>query len=323
MSEDFTRLKGGYEITDTSIVEATELNMADFLSWGLLGIGGYTNVYRTSSGAYGRNLSTLALVKEPNYASGQVFEGFRGNWVWETGVEHTNPPIQISGIYINNTFYNINTTGAYSYNINYPLGRVIFNNPINVNSTVQVEHSFKKVSVVTAGSKIGKYIMTDTYRPDRNGFGNYGSGIYNILGQSRLQLPCIVVKAIDVNEPIPMQIGGGHYADIDVLFYIFSEDGATNRLKSILTNQKDKTIYFYDRDSVNENGRYALNYQGYINPSGYLAYPQLVNPPAPNGDGFRWKRCFIKKTRSQDDTGNTNLQTSVVRYQLEIDMYEI
>lgn len=324
MAEDFTRLKGGYEISEIGLTEATEINMIDFFSWGILGIGGYTNVYRNSSGAYGANLSTLRLVNEPNYASGRVFEGFRSNWVWETGVERQNPPIQISGVYVNNSFYSTSTTGAYSYKINYPLGRVVFDTPIATTSTVQVEHSFKKVSIVSSRSRVGKNLMFNSYRPDNNGFNTVGSGLYNTLAQSRIQLPCIVVKVVDNGNHVPMEIGGGYFTTLDTLFYIFAEDSSSvETLKSICLNQIEKTIYFYNKTDLVTANKHPLTYQGSINPSGYLCYSQLVDPPSPHGSGFRWKRCFIKKIRSQDDNVNPSLQSAIVRFTLEIDCPEL
>lgn len=319
MSEDYTQLKGVTSIGRPLLNEQLEYNLIDFFNWGFLNIGGFNNVNLTSSGVYGTNLSRLRLINEPNYSSGQVWETFRPNLVWETGVNYSTSPISISGVYINNSFYPINTTGVYAYSINYPYGRVIFNSPIATGSVVQMEYSYRRVTMLSNKSQFSKTLLFDSFRPDRNGFLN-GSGTMSLLAQSRLHLPAIVVQVADNRRNIPMQIGGGHYAEQDVLFYIFTEDAfSLQNLKDIICNQVDKTIYLYDRALALESGVFPLNYKGALN-SGFLIYPDLVKSPTQGG--YRYKRCLFMNTNPQDEQNAIGFYSSVVRVKCSVDCPE-
>jgi hypothetical protein len=128
-------------------------NLVNFYDWGFLNKGGFDNIRIPSSGMYGGNKHVLKSVQDPNYTNGQVWQGFKENWVWETGVATTTQPIQISGIFVNNVFkpYAYNSSiGQYSgsgYSINYNEGKIIFDTPVSTTSTVSLNYSYKWIKV--------------------------------------------------------------------------------------------------------------------------------------------------------------------------------
>ena len=81
-------------------------NLVNFYDWGFLDRGSFFNIKIPQSGIYGGDRHKLRLVDDPNYSDGQVWEGYRQNWVWESGISATaTQPTRISGIFVDNTFY--------------------------------------------------------------------------------------------------------------------------------------------------------------------------------------------------------------------------
>ena len=99
--EPYTKFSKVSNIGDTLLSSEIENNLKWFLDWSLLGIGGWSNVNIPTSGAYGGTFDKLRLVNDPSYTNGQVWEGARKDWVWETGSSYEGyDPIQISGVYL-------------------------------------------------------------------------------------------------------------------------------------------------------------------------------------------------------------------------------
>ena len=80
-----TQFKGVTSIQKDNISNNLVLGIQDFLSWGLLNIGGFQNITKSPavSGSYGRTSSRtrLRMSDDPSYDGGQVWEGFRNDWV--------------------------------------------------------------------------------------------------------------------------------------------------------------------------------------------------------------------------------------------------
>ena len=111
--EDYTRLnKFVSQIGETLLMSQIESNFKTYLDWGLLGIGGFSNVSIPTSGAYGGTFDRLRLVDDPSYTLGQVWEGPRKDWVWESGVEYSTQPTELTGGDVESTLYG---TGEATY----------------------------------------------------------------------------------------------------------------------------------------------------------------------------------------------------------------
>lgn len=268
------QLKGFQDLTKYSYSEILEQNLTMFFDWGLLNKGGYTNVEIPTSGAYGGDFSRLRLFDDKRYTKGRVWEAARKNWVWETGLEYGSP-IEISGVFVNNTFF-----PASGLTIDYPNGQIIFPTAIAQNSVVRVAHSYKWVNIVPAEQVPWlRKVQQNSYRVDNT---NYlrGSGDYIMGGQSVLQLPLIAIEIADEDYQ-GYQIGGGQYANIRVKLHIIGEDKVVNRLGHIIASQKDKTIFCFDSNRMAEENVYPLTQKGDINPNG-MVYKDLVRY---SGDG--------------------------------------
>ena len=314
---DYTSLKGVSNIGDSLLNDMLTNNLADFFSWGLLGIGSFFNITRPSSGVYGGAQHRLRLCDDPYYTKGQVWETYRSNWVWESGIEYGVQPIQISGVYINNVFFQKDNSGSTTFNFNYPQGRVIFDNPISTDSVVEMEYSYKYINVYTSDSLWFRELQFNSLRVDDNQFQAYGSGVWSILSQNRVQMPAVIVETVPRRTFQGRELGGGHYIFQDVLFHIYAETPyERNNLADIISYQKFKTIYLYDRNAITNSGAWPITLAGAI-ASGAMCYPDLVN-------NFKAKPAFFYELNSEDMENTVpGLYQASVRATLEIDFPEI
>jgi hypothetical protein len=273
-------------------------NFIYFYDWGFLDRGSFYNINIPQSGIYGGDRHKLRSADDPNYASGQVWEGYRKNWVWETGVSATTQqPTQISGVFIDGTF---RATGNVEepYYIDYINGKVVFDSAIDTSSEVQLEYSHKWVEVVPAeGVPFFRQIQQSSFRTEED-FQVSNSGGWAQLGETRVQLPAI---AIEINPPKSLegfQLGGGQYVNNDVIFYVMTENHweCSNLIDTILY-QNDRTIHLFDPTAIAISGTFPFNYRNELNenalPSGM--YPELI-------DNFFYRRCWISDSKGNDIT---------------------
>ena len=159
----YLNLKGFDSIHNINLSNEIQDNMIEFLDWSLLGKGNYFNCTLGELSPNGSDYSKLRISSNQHYSSGQAWEGFRKNWVWQSGVtppDGMSAPIisdsiaipGISGVYVDDTFYPSDTTGAYSHKVDYFNGRIIFDNAIASTSKVQAEFSYKYINVVYASN---------------------------------------------------------------------------------------------------------------------------------------------------------------------------
>lgn len=305
------------DIGDTTHSTQIEANLKTFLDWAFLEIGAFVNVTIPTSGAYGGNVHQLQCQNDPNYASGQVYQGFRQDWVWETGLIYSSvQPINVSGVIVNNTFYPTGTTGTYAFAVDYPRGRIVFNNPLPANSTVLAQYSYRNVQVTNADASWYRQLQFDSLRVDSPQFSQFGSGDWNNLQDTRLQLPAVVIELIPEGTRIAYELGSyGEWVYQKCLFHIFAEENWWNKqLRDILYKENEHTIYSFDLNLVASGNVFPLNAQGDRNPSG-LMYPALVNP---TGQYF-WKAFRFCDTKVADlGQIQTNFFGSVVRTSIEV-----
>jgi len=332
---DYTELKGFTQIGDNTLTSTIQDNVIEFFDWGLLNKGNYFNITIPTSGQYGGDKHRLRLVDDPNYTKGQVWESYRSNWVWQSGIDQVNAPVNISGVHVNGTFHSKTSAGTYSHHVNYPWGRVVFDSAISTSSTVTMEYSHKWVNVTYANSVPWfRELQSRSMRVDSSHFLQDASGDWSQLAGSRFQLPAIAVEMVPRRTFKPYQLGGGQYVTTDVLFHIYAEDEYTrDKLVDIVALQDDKTIYMFDTNRMTTDSRFPLDYRG-AKASGALTYPDLVRPSGSSyGDGtfnagFRPGRNTNKpdrlrftNTRSQEMSMlNPSLYSGLVRCGAEVIM---
>lgn len=294
----YTNLKGFDDVGESLLSDQLEANIKSWFEWGMLGKGAFQNVTIPTSGLYGGNMCQLNLVDEPNYNAGQVWQGFRSNWVWETGVEYPTQPIRVSGVRVNGTFYPSSTTGIYKHHIDYPNGRVVFDSAISTTSTVTCEYSVRTCHFSTSESFWWKEIQFDSFRLDSPQFSQTGSGIWSILAPYRVQLPHVIIEAIPQTNRIPREIGNETFTvQQQVLFHILTENPIDRKkLHDIITYQQEKSIITFDKNLVAAASGFPLDINGSVAANAKM-YPDMVKDP-PNG--YSWKIMRFAKMQSRD-----------------------
>lgn len=334
-TNDYKRLNTNVNhIGETLLMSQIETNMKTYLDWGLLEIGGFTNISISPSlasstqilssntnlltstfgqlGAYGGTFNKLRLVDDPSYNLGQVWEGARKDWVWETGLTYDHQPINISGVYIDGSFYGTGDV-TYSHHYNYPLGRIIFDSAIPTNSNVELNYSYRSVQTYIADqAPWWDEIQYDSYRVDDPTLDSVGSGNWQILANHRVQLPAVIIEAVPRRSFRPYEMGNvSNYVYQDILFHVMAESRwFRNQLLDIISFEKDRTIWLYDNNLVADVTGYPLDYRGMR--VGSNMYPDLV-------DNYRFKKArFYNMTVAEMQSPTSRLHRGVVRATLEI-----
>jgi len=297
-------------------VSSLEDNLKSFLDWAFLNIGAYVNVSIPTSGISGSNFHQLNGVVDPALPTTtgkvKVWESVRKDWVYETGIPNQSPT-SISGIYLNNTFLPApNGSGSYGYSINYPLGRITFDNPVASTSTVKLNYSYRYVQVYKASeSSWWKEVQQLTYNPAAF----KANGDSSITANHRIQLPTIIVELSPRTQQIPRQLGTTDNIIIqDILLHILTENPVQrNNLIDILLLQKDKTFYMYDVNKVIKDNIYYVNYRGEKN-NAALNYDQIVA-----NDTYATYYTYIKDAYlSEVNSLSSSLYNGVVRWSMEM-----
>lgn len=292
-------------------ISSLEDNIKSFLDWSFLNIGAYVSVKIPTSGISGSNFHQLQPVTDPSNTI-KVWESVRKDWVYESGIANQSP-IRVSGIYLNSTFLpGPSGSGAYTYSLNYPLGRVTFDNPVASTSTVQLNYSYRYVQVYKSSeSSWWKEVQQLTYNPAAF----KANGDSSITANHRIQLPSILVELSPRTQQIPRQLGTTQNIIIqDVLLHILAENPVQrNNLIDILMLQKDKSFYMYNINKVVQNNVYGVNYKGQINNSG-LNYDRIVANPE-----YQEYYTYIKDAYlSEVSSLSSSLHNGIVRWSVEM-----
>ena len=276
-----TYLKGFTNLGDSTITNHIRENLISFFDYGLLEKNNFVNISVPTTGYYGGLEHVLRPVSDPRYTDGQVWEGFRSNWVWESGVgaftsaDNANPGV--SGVYVNDTFYPASGAGDYAHHINHPLGRVIFDTAIATTGDVTCAYSYKYINVTRSdGLNWFREIQKRSERAESTNFEN-NSGSYATLADNRYQLPAIGIEVASSRKMKPYQLGGGQSVFTDFLFHCVAEDGYTrDNLLDIVSLQQLKNLKAFNLNTLAESGTFPLDYRG-VPVSGAMTYPDLLS----------------------------------------------
>lgn len=307
----YQSLKGFNNIFEQTLNNELQDNIIEFLDWGLLEKGNYFNVTLGETAPNGSDYSLLSLSNNSNYTSGQAWDSFRKNWVWQSGIGYSPEPLVgtndsipgISGVYVDDVFYPSDTTGSYAHKVDYFNGRIIFDSPIPTGSKVQAEYSYKYVNIVYSNSI--PWLREIQYNSNEPG------STSNLPSEMIVQLPAIAVEIVPRRTMRGFQLGGGQFVYTDVLFHCLAEDEMTrNKLVDIISLQNDKSIFTFDSNKIANSGAFPLDYNG-VPVSGALRYPELV-------DYYRGERLRFQNSIVQGmELINSNFYAGIVRTTVE------
>ena len=282
---DYFNLKGFSNIFEATLNNELQDNIVEFLDWGLMEKGNYFNVTKGELSPRSNDYSLLQLSSSPHYTAGQAWDGFRSNWIWQSGISSSPAPIVsddnsypgISGVYVDDVFRPVSGVGAYAHSVDYFNGRVVFDTAIPTGSKVQAEYSYKYINVLYANNV--PWLREIQYRTldVPSSFNNNDKGEFQIPSEMRIQLPAIAVEIVPRRTYKGYQLGGGQYVYTDVLFHCLAEDAYTrNSLLDMVSYQNDKKIHLFSSKSIATNSAFPIDYRG-VPVTGALRYPDLVN----------------------------------------------
>lgn len=309
---------GVSNISDPLIINELENNYKSFLEWGFLNIGAFTNVRIPTTNIGSMNLHVLKPVDDPNQNDRTVWQAARKDWVYESGINYSGiSPINISGIYVNSSFYPTPTgNSSLGYTINYPEGKVIFDKPLSISSNINIEYSYKNIQIYKIDEfPYWKQIQHSSLQ-NLNGFNSsYSKGDFSISSEHRVQLPAIVIETISRSKATPFHLGDtSQIIEQDILLHILSDQPKDkNNIVDILRLQKDRIIYLYNTKSIVKDGIYPLNYNGSKNINGQN-YNIIIN-----NSQYQWIKCRISDVNISDIYfDNIRLYGAVVRMTNEL-----
>ena len=313
------KFKGVTAFQKDNISNTLMLGVQDFLSWGFLNVGAFQNITRAPavSGSFSDAHARYRLRNsdDPSYEEGQVWEGFRSDWVWESGVSYDDTkPIQVSGVWVNNNFYLPNDS-TYSHFVDYPNGRIIFDYGIPAGNKVEANFTHRTVGITMASEDYIQELMFNSYDiEDLNSYLISSSGTRSQLGNRRLQLPIIALEMANSPAREGYQLGGGDIVYTDILFHIFSDDEfEKNNLKDVILNQSSKSIHLINRTLMKQNKKYPLQLDRNGTPvKNAKVYTDLIKESGEGG--FRWRNArFDKVTCTDMPPVNSWLHRATVR----------
>lgn len=303
--------KGTTEFYAFDATDILSYNLRSRLNHGLLELGAYSNINREGANS---GISTLQTIKDERYTDGTVHECYGPSVIWQSGVSNNHsidPHINVSGIYIDGTFIENETTGASGFYIDYEFGRVVTNSDFSSN-TVTMDYSFPEVAIYSSDSAQWRTII-NSYNDAFNDVGQISpSGIASRLKENRVWTPCVVVDVQDRSNE-PYQLGGGEWHQYAVFYHIFGNNGfEITRIADILNNQEATNINLYN---IN-NAPFPLDFRGAL-ASGALQYNELSKQSGP----YFWTKARVETSRggkrntfSDIYRGEVIQEISVIRY---------
>lgn len=325
MASERTDLKGVFHIGDSQLMNELETNLKFWLDWGFLRIGGWQSITPSTADGYSSDLDRLrpidiigATGEVGEWVDGQVWEGVRKDWVWETAVNYqdrfmaTQNPTQPSA---QATVDSVLT--SYSY-IDYNLGRVIFPSALSTSAVVTMSYSYRNVQVYVANkNNWWQSLHYDSFiNNTESKFHSLGGGNWGIDAQHRVQMPAIMIEAVPRARSRGYQLGDGSYwVQQDVLCTVLAETrDMRNKITDILRGQFHNTIWLFDSDEVSVNGDWPLDYRGAL-VDNTKTYTALVDKDT----GHRWVKChFVNTSVEEVQPINSKLFQGQVRLTCEV-----
>ncbi len=284
----YDELKGFSDMGESLLDTQLRANLISYFNWSLLNKGNFHNVRIPATGQYGGDKSILQYNADKRYQPGQVWQAFRNNWVWESGLYTQTQPIQVSGVYVDGTFHPLSETGAYAHYVDYTRGRIIFRTPISKTSTVKAEYSYKVINVVDAGEvTFIKELQTGSFRLDSSTFSSPSSGQYALAPDNKIQTPALAIEVTTAMSFKPYQLGGGQYTRTKVIAHIIADnEKQASHMAMVVAMQNSKGILTFDVNKISDANLAPLDQNGSIAP-GALTHPQMVA-------GYEWRKLNIE-----------------------------
>lgn len=308
-----TTFQGINDISEDLLLNIVEANFKTYFDWAFLNLGAW---FDAEVGEYTINSSTvqqaqLLAVADEAYLDGQVWQGIRKDWVFESGCHPTTNPIQISGLTVDGAFHSY--PGG-DFVINYPEGRVIFDAPVSIGATVLMDYSYRNVQVYRASDAPWfSELQYNTFNNSDPDIQRMEDGNWSIAGNHRIQLPAIIIDPIARSNSSPYELGSrGLVISQDIGFHVIAETkNERNKLLDIIRLQQGITLDMYDTNLVAQAEKFPLGPNLDKNFAGEM-YPDLVL-------NYHYRKCFLRMVNLYEiQSLGPNLHQGLARATVEI-----
>lgn len=316
MGQEF---KGSVNFNEYKTTHQLKYNFKFWLDHNLAEQGAFFNVNLGTLGWQDDDESRLMPVDDPRFTepdgsfceSGAfIWEGRGKEWVWESGLSVGNS-ILVSGVYIDNVFIPNSSTGNFAHTIDYGNGRIIFDGPVDIRSTVQAEYSWRQVFVGFSDFDEFRQVIREALVEQFEEFDSApGSGLAVQAKENRVYLPSIFIEPGEGRTVAGLELGGGQIKGRSVTFHVVaSNEHERDLLIDLLEIQNATRVVFFDLNDI----PFPLNFDGSL-ASGALTWPDLTA-------NFPWKKIRIEDVESRPiSPGFTGgIWRAQVVYDLEID----
>lgn len=279
--EKFT---GVSSINDYLLLSNIENNLKTFLDWGFLNIGGFINVGSTAN-TFNSDPNKLALVQDPNYTNGQVWQTKYHDWVYDSVTFGSSTPTLISAVNVDGS-----PVSSSDYILDYVNSRIIFNTAISSSSDVTMNYSYRWIQIHKSSSNLVWWKQFQNDVADDVSQFNQNTGEYAIFAQNRVQMPSIVIEPVAKGTSEPYRLGDKSLVvDQDIILHVIATSPAhRNSILDIIRLQEDKVIWLYDTNKLVSDGVLPFNFDGSLN-SSKISYDTMMA----NTD-YQWKTCHLK-----------------------------
>jgi hypothetical protein len=295
-------------ITEDLMLNNIEANLKMFLDWSFLNIGGWFDVNLNESGLQNYSYDKLTLSDDKTQSPGKTWESIRKDWVWETVSYNNRSPISNVEVSVNGS-----TAATNTYKIDYPNGRIIFNNSQPIQSMVKAKYSYRYAQVYRANDSDWFSLLQYSGPSTTKNIDRLANGSWKIGKNQIVQLPAIIVESLPRSRSRPHEIGsGGLILEQDFAFHILADNkNDRNKIIDILRLQQDLVIWLFDTNALMKDDKYPLNYNGSLKNSP-LMYPAII-------DEYPWKKCWMRNINVFDvESIDPNMHRAVVRMTAEI-----
>jgi hypothetical protein len=268
-------------------------NLKSYWQNSLLGNGAYYEI------AFGLPTSGYTVA---NSVDNLEYDLFGPSIIWQSGVG-----LAPSGVWVDGIFHNTATaSGQYEHYFDYEKAKVFFSNAQS--GVVQVEYAIPAVDVITTNDDKWPRISESFIENYANGT---PSGILESLKDKQVWDTTLVIDLTSINEPEPLQMGGGEIDHTTITYHIFSYHRfQRNKLIDLIRNQDNQTIKLFD---INEDFNYKPLYDGTI-ASGTLTFDQA-------GDQYFWTKAYFEETNIDSISVEYRIHRAMARTTLRVYRY--
>ena len=304
-----TEFIGITNLNQSLLMSEIENTLKMFFDWSFLKIGGWTDVTRTDAeNYYGGDSDVLRYVQDDNYTDGQVWQGHRKDWCWETGVNYTGAlnPTVIGNPYVGGVE---NTAG---HTIDYPNGKLIFTTAVSTSAVVTLSYSYRTVQTYVADSAPWfQELQWRSLRSDDVQFTQSSqTGDWSTPNHQRIQLPAVVIECVSRRRQTGHELGNNAF-DVyqDVVFHVLAENRTDrNNILDAIAMQDESTIWLLNSDEIAADETFPLGINGNLLDS-TKTYPALVAVT-----DYQYKKLtFRNMILSEINTFTPNLHEGIAR----------